>query len=99
MVLQSFRIRLLDSFQNFHDDGREAVGVEVYFLVVGDLADVAGKLSVMHVLVLWVGMHSVVVGIIPEHLPHIAENGREIGDDGAAEELDLFEGGHFRLFV
>ena len=27
--------------------------------------------------------------------PDIAEGGREVGGDGAAEEVDLFEGGHF----
>lgn len=31
--------------------------------------------------------------------PHIAESGRKISSDGAAEEVDLFECGHFRLFV
>jgi len=30
--------------------------------------------------------------------PHIAESGREVSDNGAAEEIDLFEGGHFGLF-
>jgi hypothetical protein len=41
MVLQRLGIRVLDSLQDFHDDGREAVGVEVDFLVVWDLAEVA----------------------------------------------------------
>ena len=41
MVLQSFGVGFLDPLEDFHDDGREAVGVEVDFLVVGDLAEVA----------------------------------------------------------
>jgi hypothetical protein len=43
MVLQSFGVGLLDSLEDFDDDGGEAVGVEVDFLVVGDLAEIAGK--------------------------------------------------------
>jgi len=43
MVLQSFGVGFLDPLQNLDDDGREAVGVEVDFLVVGDLAEVARK--------------------------------------------------------
>ena len=43
MVLQRLIIRLLLPLQNLHDDRREAVAVEVHFLVVGDLADVAVK--------------------------------------------------------
>jgi hypothetical protein len=41
VVLKSFVIRQIHSLQNLNDDGREAVAVEVDFLVVGDLADVA----------------------------------------------------------
>jgi hypothetical protein len=41
VVLDGFGVGLLDSLEDFHDDGREAVGVEVDFLVVGDLAEVA----------------------------------------------------------
>jgi hypothetical protein len=45
MVLQRLIIRLLLSLQNLDDDRREAVAVEVHFLVVGDLADVAVKME------------------------------------------------------
>jgi hypothetical protein len=43
MVFQGFGVGFLDSLEDFDDDGGEAVGVEVDFLVVGDLAEVAGK--------------------------------------------------------
>jgi hypothetical protein len=52
VILQCLSIRLLDSLQNFHDDGREAVGVEVDFLVVGDLAEIANERHVSHSVVL-----------------------------------------------
>ena len=45
MVLQRLIIRRLLSLQNLDDDRREAVAVEVHFLVVGDLADVAVKME------------------------------------------------------
>jgi hypothetical protein len=41
MVLQRFVVGLLLPLQDLDDDRREAVAVEVDFLVVGDLADVA----------------------------------------------------------
>jgi hypothetical protein len=41
VVLQGFGVGFLDSFEDFDDDGGEAVGVEVDFLVVGDLAEIA----------------------------------------------------------
>jgi hypothetical protein len=47
VVFQSFRIGFLDSLQDFDDDGREAVGVEVDFLVVGDLAEVAMRIELV----------------------------------------------------
>ena len=47
MVFQGFGVGFLDSLEDFDDDGGEAVGVEVDFLVVGDLADVANYASVM----------------------------------------------------
>jgi len=41
MVLQRLIIRLLLALQDLHNDRREAFAVEVHFLVVGDLANVA----------------------------------------------------------
>ena len=41
MVLQRLIIRLLLPLQDLHYDRSEALAVEVHFLVVGDLADVA----------------------------------------------------------
>jgi hypothetical protein len=41
VVLESFVIGQIHSLQNLDNDGRETVAVEVDFLVVGDLADVA----------------------------------------------------------
>jgi hypothetical protein len=41
VVLQGFGVGFLDSFEDFDDDGGEAVGVEVDFLVIGDLAEIA----------------------------------------------------------
>lgn len=41
MVLQRLIIRLLLALQDLHNDRREAFAVEVHFLVIGDLADVA----------------------------------------------------------
>jgi hypothetical protein len=41
VVLQGFGVGFFDSLEDFDDDGGEAVGVEVDFLVVGDLAEIA----------------------------------------------------------
>jgi hypothetical protein len=49
MVLQRLGIGLLHALQDLDDDGREAVGVEVDFLVVGDLAEVAKRKEKKHV--------------------------------------------------
>lgn len=46
MVFKGLVIGFLHALHNLDDDGREAVAVEVDFLVVGDLADVARKRQV-----------------------------------------------------
>lgn len=47
MVLQRLGVGFLHAFENFYDDGREAVCIEVDFLVVGYLSDVTtSKMSV-----------------------------------------------------
>jgi hypothetical protein len=117
MVLQGFGVGFLDPLENFHDDGREAVGVEVDFLVVGDLAEVArADTSVIRSFcwfsraVIWFAVPLLcwpggtasnekigcegVRGFLFDS-PDIAEGSREVGSDGAAEKVDLFEGGHF----
>jgi hypothetical protein len=43
MILQRLIVRLFLPLQDLHDDGRKAFAVEVHFLVVGDLADIAIK--------------------------------------------------------
>jgi hypothetical protein len=54
MILQGFVVAgLVDVFEDFDDDGRVAVGVEVDFLVIGNLANLAAKMLVYDVWVWW----------------------------------------------
>lgn len=61
MILQRFFVvRLVDIFEDFGDDGRIAIGVEINFLVIGNFTNLAitwsARSAMLRVVLSWAGI-------------------------------------------